>query len=332
MSRPQQQDAPLVDGFGRRVDYLRLSLLDGCNLRCQYCMPAEGLPFLHHRDWLDFDAIVLTLRVASRLGVHRVRLTGGEPLMRPGLPELVRRIKTETPIAELALTTNGLLLEAQAEPLAKAGLDRLNVSLDSLDEGRFVQMARRDGLEQVWRGLRAAARAGLAPLKINTVLMAGFNEDEVDRWVALTREHALTVRFLEVMPIGEAGRAGLGFVDVSAVRARLVAQYGLEPAQAKVGGGPARYWRVPGAPGMVGFITPISDRYCDTCTRVRLTASGDLRPCLAFDVHVPMGQAIRSGDEAAIEAAFREAARQKPAGHHWEAGQLTRTSMSVMGG
>src|SRR5690606_15861904 len=145
-------------------------------------------------------------------------------------------------------------------------------------------------------GLRAAARAGLSPLKINTVLVSGFNEDEVDRWVALTREHDLCVRFLEVMPIGEATRAGLGYVDVSAVRDRLVARYGLEPASARVGGGPARYWRVPGAPGMLGFITPISERYCDTCTRVRLTASGALRPCLAFDVHVPLGDAIRAGD------------------------------------
>lgn len=324
----------LIDGFGRRVNYLRVSVTDRCNLRCDYCMPVDGATPYITKDILSFEEIVRTVRVANRLGIDRVRITGGEPLLRRDLPELVRMLKHETDLVELAMTTNGLLLGRNADALAASGLDWVNVSLDSLRPDRFQRITHFGVLEKVWAGIRRAAAAGLHPIKINTLILEDFNTDEVDQWVALTVDHDLVVRFLELMPIGEAVRLRSlgGFANLTAIRERLVAQYGLVPSHPGRGNGPARYWKVPGARGMIGFITPVSDRYCDTCSRFRLTSDGDLRPCLAYDDHIALGAAIRHGDEAAIEAGFREAARAKPRGHHWEVGQTTSGLMWKVGG
>ncbi len=326
--------AQLVDRFGRRIDYLRISVTDRCNLRCQYCMPLTGLEFHPKSEILTFEEIVETVQVANELGITKARITGGEPLVRRDLPQLVRMLKRETDLQELSMTTNGLLLAAQAEALAEAGLDWVNVSVDSLDPKRFREITRFGDLERVWEGIERAAQAGLTPIKINTLILKGFNDDEVDRWVELTLDHELVVRFLELMPIGEGVKLKhLGsFANLTEIREELIARYGLVPARPARGNGPARYWKVPGARGMLGFITPISDKYCDSCNRMRLTANGELRPCLAYDVHVKAGEAIQRGDRAAVKRAFLRAADIKPEGHHWEVGQTTRTVMSSLGG
>lgn len=330
MNRP----AGLRDRCGRRVDYLRISVTDRCNLRCTYCMPAEGLPLRPRDEVLTYEDITFTVGVANGLGIDRIRITGGEPLLRRDLPELVRMLREQTETREIALTTNALLLHRHAAALRDAGLDRLNVSLDSLDPERFERIARAALLEETWRGIDAAADAGLSPIKVNTVVLAGFNDDELLRWAELTRERDLIVRFLELMPIGEGAalrRLG-GYFDLSAARETLAQSIGLEPAEAPHGNGPARYWRVPGARGLLGFITPISHPYCDTCSRFRLTSTGEVRPCLEHDVDVPLRDAIRRRDAAAVREGLQRAAAIKPAGHAWRDGATTSTGMSELGG
>jgi cyclic pyranopterin phosphate synthase len=326
--------ARLQDRFGREINYLRISVTDRCNLRCHYCMPVHGLEFHRKSEILTFEEIVHAVQVANTLGIDRARITGGEPLVRQELPKLVHMLRRETDLKELSMTTNGLLLLRYADELAAAGLDWVNVSIDSLQPDRFQQITRFGVLDQVWEGLERAAEAGLRPIKINALILKGFNDDEIEPWVKLTLDHDLTVRFLELMPIGEAIQLnGLGsFANLSEIREGLIERYGLISAKPARGNGPARYWKAPGAKGMIGFITPISDKYCDSCNRMRLTANGELRPCLAYDTHVKAGDVIKRGDANAIKAEFLRAAEIKPAGHRWEVGQTTRTVMSSLGG
>lgn len=322
----------MKDRFGREHTYLRISVIDRCNLRCHYCMPLHA-KFFDPKEVLSFDEIVTVVQVATELGIRSVRLTGGEPLVRPNLPELIYRLKTECDLEEISCTTNGMLLGRFAKDLKDAGLDRINVSVDTLRPDRFQKITRFGSLETVLDGLRRAVAVGLTPLKINAVILKGFNDDEIEDLFTLTLIENVTVRFLELMPIGEAlSLDGLGgYLNLTNVRRWLTEKYGLVPAEEK-GRGPARYWKVPGAPGKVGFITPISDRYCATCSRLRLTANGEIRPCLAYDVHVNVRDAIRRGDRDAIAAGIQKALALKPAGHHWDEGQITKTAMSSLGG
>lgn len=326
--------ATLADSCGRTVKSLRISVTDRCNLRCEYCLPRGLHAFERPDELLSFDDITCIVRVASRLGVNRVRITGGEPLVRAGVPDLVAQLKRETTVREVAMTTNGMLLERHVDQLAAAGLDRLTVSVDSLKPERFRAITCTGSLDDVWRGIRRAAGAGLRPLKINVLVLRGMNDDEIDAWVELTREHDLVVRFLELMPVGEGASADLAerYVDLTQVRHRLVAQHGLVTTSDMTGNGPARYWRIPGALGVIGFITPISDRYCDKCSRFRLTSTGELRPCLAYEVSVPLRDAVRARDEALLEARFASAAVLKPLGHAWSEGAITQIGMSRIGG
>jgi cyclic pyranopterin phosphate synthase len=328
---PGEAPAVLHDACGRLVQSLRVSVTDRCNLRCSYCLPGRVQDFDDPARLLDFDGIVRAVRVACSLGIDRVRLTGGEPLVRPRVCELVARLKRETPVREVAMTTNGVLLARHVPELVAAGLDRLTVSLDSLRAERFRSITRFGKLDDVWRGIEQAAQAGLRPLKINVLVLAGTNDDELDAWAELTRSHDLVVRLLELMPIGVAGNTG-GYVDLTRVRQRLAEEQGLRPVAGPGGNGPARYFQLPGALGTLGFITPISEHYCDGCSRFRLTARGELRPCLAHDLHVPLADAIRRGDDEAIAAGFREAAARKPRGHAWDTGAATLTRMSRLGG
>lgn len=324
----------LVDRFGRAHTSMRVSVTDRCNLRCLYCMPAEGVEYAPREQLLSTDALAHVVRVAARLGIRRVRITGGEPLLRAELPQIISRLRRQTAVEDIALTTNGVLLARHADALADAGLDRINISLDSLDAARFEAITRFGGIEDVWRGLEAAAEAGLRPIKLNTLLIEGFNDDEIDRWIELVRTRDITVRFMELMPVGDNALAELGgYYDLTRLRERLQAEVGLRPAtQAHVGNGPARYWTAPGWRGRLGFITPISNPYCNACSRMRLTSTGDLRACLAFDEHVNLAHAARRGDESAIEAALRWAVETKRQGHHWREGQRTATGMSEFGG
>ena len=309
----------LRDPFGRRIDYLRISVTDRCNLRCAYCMPAAGVDWKPRQDLLSLAEIVEVVQVAAELGMRKVRLTGGEPLVRPDLVALVRAISHIDGIEEISLTTNGMLLERLAHPLAEAGLSRVNVSLDTLDPARFRRITRFGEIERVWRGLVAAERADLAPIKLNTVVIRGVNDDELADFAALTLSRPWHVRFIELMPMGNMGDWGEGF---PAAQDRyfsiqemldLLSPLGLARSVAPSGNGPARAYQIPGAMGTVGFISPIGDHFCATCNRLRLTADGQLRPCLLTEGETSVREALRRKED--VSSLILEAVGRKPDGH-----------------
>jgi len=314
---------PLADAFRRPITYLRISVTDRCNLRCVYCMPEAGLPWIEKREILTYEEIERIVAAAASVGVSSIRLTGGEPLVRRDLPELVRRLAAIPGIEDLALSTNGLLLADEAGPLAAAGLRRVNVSLDTLRPERFESIARRPGLERVLAGIDAAIAAGLAPLKINCVVMRGTNDDEVAAFAALTRERPVFVRFIEMMPVLDNLDAQRdAYVSSDEILERIGAVGALQPAPGPGGNGPARYFAFADAPGAVGVISPLSHDYCETCNRVRLTADGRLRLCLFGDYEIDLRTPLRAGatrDELA--ALFHGGMLIKPERHHLRLGE-----------
>lgn len=314
-SHPVLGDGAMTDGFGRRIEYLRISVTDKCNLRCVYCMPEEGLPWLRRDQILGYEEIAEIVRVMAGLGLRRVRITGGEPLVRRDLPSLVRQIRAVPEIEDVALSTNAVLLEEQAEALRDAGVDRVNVSLDSLRPERIDTISRRAGsADAVFRGLAAAERAGLTPIKVNCVVMRGRNDDEVADFAAITRERPWHVRFIEVMPTGEnLGVSADEYVSSDETLAHVARVGELRPVTGPAGNGPARYFAFDGAPGTVGVITPMSHNYCDRCNRMRLTADGGLRPCLFGEVHTPLRDPLRRGEP--LEPLIRQALAIKPERH-----------------
>ncbi|HEY9086997.1 MAG TPA: GTP 3',8-cyclase MoaA [Anaerolineaceae bacterium] len=310
----------IIDRFGRQVTYLRVSVTDRCNFRCVYCMPAEGIQRKDHTQMLRYEEIAEIVRVAAGEGVREVRLTGGEPLVRRDLPLLVRMIAAIPGIEDLSLTTNGLLLDRMAAELAAAGLTRLNVSLDTLNPQRFQRITRGGDLERVLDGLAAATEAGLDPVKINMVVMRGVNDDEIEAMARLTLSRPWQVRFIELMPLSNQAPWGEGFpapetmfFSVQEMLEQL-ARLGLRATGEKVGSGPAREYRLDGALGAIGFISPLGQSFCADCNRLRLTADGHLRPCLMSDVEVPLLSALRSGQP--LLPLLRQAAQIKPEGHH----------------
>jgi cyclic pyranopterin phosphate synthase len=326
---------PLMDGFGRVVSDLRVSVVDRCNLRCTYCMPAEGLPWLSKQDVLTVDEIERLVRLMAGLGVREVKLTGGEPTVRPELVEIVARLRSVEPALDLSITTNGYLLDRLAVPLREAGLDRATVSCDSLLRHRFAEMTRRDALDRVLAGLHAARRAGLDPVKVNCVVIGGTNEDEAVSFARLARETGVEVRFIEYMPL-DADRAWERdrVVPSRELRDRIEAAFPLVPAD----GGPhpaARYRFADGAPGAVGFISSVTEPFCDTCNRVRITADGQFRSCLftleEFDLRGPLRAGASDGE---LEAVVRRAVAAKWAGHRIDHPDFVRPdrSMSMIGG
>ncbi|MBU0494322.1 MAG: GTP 3',8-cyclase MoaA [Chloroflexi bacterium] len=330
---------PCLDSFARPINYLRVSVTDRCNLRCVYCMPAEGIDLVRHEDVLRYEEIARVVQAAAALGVCKVRLTGGEPLARRGLPDLVRLIAAVPGIDDISMTTNGVLLPRHADALAAAGLRRVNVSLDSLRPNRFRAITRCGELTDVWAGIAAAERAGLTPVKLNTVVARGLNDDEVVDFARLTLEQPLNVRFIEIMPLGANEHwAGDGYVPMSEVRARIEAALGpLETVRGHdpvVGNGPARYSRVPGAPGTIGFISPVSEHFCFHCNRLRLTADGKLRPCLLSDDEIDLRAALRGGaDDQELETIIAQAIAAKPARHHLDVGDVPHArQMAQIGG
>ena len=306
----------LLDQFGRTIEYLRVSVTDRCNFRCRYCMPLEGLPWLPKADILSYEEIAEVVAQLAPLGLRRVRLTGGEPTIRPQLASLVGMLRAVPAVEDIALSTNGARLPALAQELSAAGLDRVNISADSLRPARIVAIARRDlGFDPV-HAARSAQAAGLAPIKINMVVIRGTNDDEVADFARLTIDHPWHVRFIELMPVGE--MADLTFdhvVPSDEVLARIGAALGpLErTAGPPRGNGPAEYWRVPGAAGSVGVITPMTHTYCARCNRVRLTADGRLRTCLFGTHEVDLRTPLRAGIPLApfVERALAE----KPEAH-----------------
>jgi cyclic pyranopterin phosphate synthase len=327
--------APAHDAFDRRIDYLRISLTDRCNLRCVYCMPASGMHFMPRPELLTSEELVLVVRAAAKAGFRKIRLTGGEPSLRPDLIELVRAIKSVPGIEHMAMTTNGLRLHKTAAALKEAGLDRLNISIDTLDPVKFRQMTRGGRLDQVWEGIKEADRVGLHPIKLNAVIVRGLNDDEVPQLAALTLEHRWEMRFIEVMPLtGVANVAQDGVVKSEELIAQIEAAYGPLESLGLAPTDSARRYRIPGAQGKLGFISAISDPFCSTCNRMRLTADGRLHLCLLRDDEVDLRAAIRSGaSEAEIEQLVRHAVAIKPWGHGLPEGVLpTLRGMSELGG
>jgi cyclic pyranopterin phosphate synthase len=314
--RPVPTDGPMEDGFGRRVEYLRISVTDKCNLRCVYCMPLEGLPWLRREELLSYEEIARVVQVMAGMGLRKVRITGGEPLVRRDLSTLVRKLRAVDGIEDIALSTNAVLLAEQADELRAAGVDRLNVSLDSLVPARVDAISRRPGsAEAIFRGLEAAERASFAPIKINCVVMRGRNDDEVADFAAITRERPWHVRFIEVMPTGDnLGVSRDEFVSSDEILAAVGRIGALEPVAGPAGNGPARYFAFPGAAGTVGVITPMSHNYCGSCNRMRLTADGQLRPCLFGSIQTNLRDPLRRGDP--IEPLVRQTLRIKPE-RHW---------------
>ena len=310
---------PCVDHFNRPISYLRVSVTDRCNLRCVYCMPPEGVPWRPHEEILRYEEIEAVVRAAASLGIRKVRLTGGEPLVRLGIADLVRMLARIPGLDDLAMTTNAILLARYAEELKAAGLERVNVSLDTLRPERFRHITRLGELSDTLEGIAAAKEAGLLPVKINTVVIRGLNDDEVVDFARLTHAPGWHVRFIEVMPLGDnADWAGNGYVPLDEARARIEEEMGeLIPARVAAGGGPARYYRLPGAEGTIGFITPLSEHFCYRCNRLRLTADGKLRPCLLSDDEIDLRTPLRQGATMEeIKPLIVEAICAKPERHH----------------
>ena len=345
----------LRDAYGRGIDYLRISVTDKCNLRCVYCMPASGVPYRPHDELLRIEEIARFVRLAAREGIRRVRLTGGEPLVARGIVDLIRQIKAIPEIEDIALTTNGALLPSLAPALKDAGLDRVNISLDTLDPAQFGRITRIGEIEGTLAGIDAALEYGFDPVKINCVVVRRLEQD-VSGFARLSLDRPLHVRFIEYMPIGNDETRAHGALDpesatydaslwgqsdvvptselierinASAARAGMP---GLEPASSDVpfGAGPACYWRFPDAAGTVGFISAMSNHFCSQCNRLRLTADGTIRPCLFSDDEYSVREALRSGSDDDVLAIYRAALAHKPEEHGLIDG--TARFMSQIGG
>jgi cyclic pyranopterin phosphate synthase len=323
----------LIDPFGRSVEYLRLSVTDRCDLRCFYCLPDDYRDFSEPQEWLSFDEIERVIRAYASLGVQRVRVTGGEPLVRRNLPALVTRLSGIPGIEDLSLSTNAVSLTRQATALKTAGISRINVSLDSLRADRFKNITK-GNLDKVIDGLMSGKLAGFSPIKINMVIMKGINDDEVEDMIEFCIEHDFTLRFIETMPVGNTGRnAGSHYLSLQDVENRLAERYELIPCVMR-GGGPARYVQVAGTELRIGFITPISQHFCEACNRVRLAVDGTLYLCLGQEHKFEFRPLLRAGiSDSELQDAAREAIALKPERHEFrEKPQQVVRFMSRTGG
>ncbi len=327
------------DAYSRAINYLRVSVTDRCNLRCTYCMPPEGIPWMAHEQVMRFEEIALVVRAAAELGISRVRLTGGEPLVRAGIVDLVRILAGIPGVEDLSMTTNGVLLTRYARNLAEAGLDRVNISLDTLRPDRFAAMTRCGKVEEVLAGIAAAHDAGLEPVKVNSVVIRGQNDDDVVELARKTFEPGWHVRFIEWMPVGETAPEDDAWrhkvVTAEEMKRRIEGELGgLEPVDGTVGSGPARYYRLHNARGTIGFITPVSEHFCYHCNRLRLTADGQLRPCLLSDNEVDLRTPLREGANLEqLKSLILQAIEIKPLQHRLnEYGHPENRVMSQIGG
>lgn len=313
----EKGSAPLTDMFSRSISYLRISLTDHCNLRCLYCTPKDAQEKLASSELLHYEEILRFVRIAVSLGVRKVRLTGGEPLVRRGILDFVKELGRIEGLNDIRLTTNGVLLADYAESLYAAGITKLNISLDTLKRERFREITGVDAFDRVWQGIKTAERIGFSPLKLNIVALRGINDDEFIDFARLTLTEALQVRFIEFMPIGGSSvwnrEKYIGSKDIMALLAPLGE---LTPVEARRMDGPARVYRLPGAKGSVGFISPISHHFCDRCNRLRLTSEGKLRSCLLSDKETDVKGRLRSGaGDEEIRQIIVETILNKPKGH-----------------
>jgi len=326
----------LIDNYHRHISYLRISLTDRCNLRCIYCMPKEGISLLGHKDVLSFEEIKRIASVAVRLGISRIRITGGEPLVRKGVSELAGELAKLPGIEDISLTTNGILLTEQAAALRRAGIRRINISLDTLDAEKYKRITRGGDIQKVLDGISAARREGFSPIKINVVAMRGINDDEIAEFARLTIERPVHIRFIEFMPVGVAVDWDKNSFISSSETREIISRVGtLLPVDQCNKSGPAEMYRLDGAAGQLGFISPLSNHFCDTCNRMRLTADGKLRTCLFSDEEFDLKTFLRSGaNDQALEKAISEAIKSKPKGHSFSKPSFKkcRRNMSTIGG
>lgn len=320
----------LYDGFNRRIDYLRLSITDRCNLRCTYCMPEEGIKERPPGEILSYEELEIFTSAAVSAGISKVRVTGGEPLVRKDAVELIRMLASLKDLEDISLTTNGLLLEEHASELKAAGLSRVNVSIDTLDPAVYKELTRWGTLDRALAGLKKALEVGLEPVKVNAVLLRGVNDDPA-AFVKLIYDYPVHVRFIERMPIGGFERQLPGdFVSIDELKANLAKCGRFEESSGPFGAGPATYVRFEGALGTIGFISPISRHFCGSCNRLRLTPDGRLRLCLFSDAEIDVRPAIWEG-EAAVKKLIERALREKPREHSLELGKVKRL-MNQIGG
>ncbi len=318
------------DSCGRSINYLRISVTDRCNLRCIYCLPPSGIPLIPRNHILSYEEILSVVRAATEAGISKIRLTGGEPLVREGLPRLVEMLSGVQRVEEVSLTTNGTLLSKQAAALKQAGLTRVNVSLDTLNAGKYRDITRLGELRDVLDGIEAARGAGLLPVKINMVVIRGVNDDEILDFARMTVDQEWHVRFIERMPFNSA----VDFVPTSEVQQRIATLGQLEPRVPPTGNGPAAYYRLPGATGTIGFITPLSEAaFCSRCNRLRLSAEGKLRPCLLSDDEIDLRTPLRNNATSEeLRELVLKAIASKPERHHLEAGNATPLKTGGAGG
>ena len=322
------------DQFARDIDYLRLSVTDRCNLRCLYCMPEEGVSLKKHEEILTLEELYLIAKAAVSIGIKKIRLTGGEPLVRKGIIDLVAMIKGISGLEELSLTTNGTLLESLGPALKRAGLDRINISLDTLGVEKYKLITRGGDVKDVLDGIETALELGLEPVKVNCVLVDGFNSEEIHKFVLLAEDRPLHVRFIELMPIGEGQKKQDGYLPLEPVKEELVEAYGLLPATEMKTNGPAEQYVLPGGKGTVGFISALTNHFCHKCNRLRVTADGKIKPCLENDFEIDLMDAVRrEGTLEAITEVFLEAINAKPSGHNMNSKEHGQSrSMSQIGG
>ncbi|MHB9094650.1 MAG: GTP 3',8-cyclase MoaA [Eubacteriales bacterium] len=308
------------DAFQRNINYLRISVTDKCNLRCVYCMPEEGIELTAHEEVLRLEEILQVIRSAVIVGIRKIRFTGGEPLVRKGITDLIEMVDKIPEIDDIALTTNGILLPEMATGLKKAGLKRVNISLDTLSPEKFAHITRGGRLGRVWQGVEAARDAGFDPVKINTVAIRGFNDDEIQDFIGLTLKMPLHIRFIELMPIGASKLTARGdYISTAELLEKVSSKWHIVPEKEVAGAGPAKYYRIPGAPGTIGFISPISNHFCSNCNRLRLTAEGYLRPCLQSPREIDLKTPLRSGaSELELSNIIRLAINSKPEKHDLE--------------
>jgi cyclic pyranopterin phosphate synthase len=324
----------LIDSYGRRINYLRLSVTDRCNLRCRYCMPAGGVKKLQHGDLLSYEELYRVAWASVACGIEKIRVTGGEPLVRKGLVGFLGQLAAIPGLKELVLTTNGMLLEELALPLRRAGVARLNISLDSLESENFALITRGGDLNRVLAGIAAAERAGFPPVKINMVVMRGVNDQELLRFAALSIDKPYTVRFIEYMPTLRDPGWQSQCMSGAEILQRIAERYHLMPLAGGELAGPARNFKIEGAAGALGIITPVTGHFCDSCNRIRVTAAGLVRGCLFADRAVNLKALLAYGDSGLLRHALRRIVTQKPGRHTLvgEWGQGSPLNMSATGG
>ncbi|KAB3533522.1 GTP 3',8-cyclase MoaA [Alkaliphilus serpentinus] len=321
----------MKDIYSRRINYMRISITDLCNLRCQYCMPEEGIRNKKlHKEILTFEEIISIVEAGAKLGINKIRITGGEPLVRRDILQLIDGVAAIDGVDDIALTTNGIFLKDMAKDLKRAGLKRVNISIDSLKPNRFKEITRGGDLYKVLDGIQEAINLGMTPIKLNTVIIGGFNDDEVVDFAQLTLKDEIDVRFIELMPVGEASQwATERFISNHEVKKSIGE---LIPIHEKTSG-PAEYYRLPEGKGRVGFINPISSHFCGSCNRIRLTSDGRLKPCLHSNHEIDIMQVVRNNPQEIAEV-LKNSIMQKPERHFLYSNrhEISKRNMSEIGG